>query len=47
MHVHGVYGIEHIIVNNNTYNIYVNKGNILLQSVNIMHTVFVTNYKLS
>lgn len=46
MHVHDVYGIEHV-VHSNTYNIYVNKGNILLQSVNIIRTVFVTNYKLS
>lgn len=46
MHVHDVYGIKHI-VHSNTYSIYVNKGNILLQSVNIICTVFVTNYKLS
>jgi len=42
-----VYGVEHIVHSNTQYNIYVNKGNILLQSVNIIRTAFVTNYKLS
>jgi len=35
MHVHDVHRIEHIL-HGNTYNIYDNKGNILLQSANII-----------